>query len=135
MKYLLLPDDEQAIRDLLKETEQQFGAGNFSAARNFYAEDAVLMMPGAPAVHGVDAIQAELERALGQGGVRVTLDVDEVRVASGRDMAYVYGTARAVPTDPAAAPAPDLGTKWLTVFGRSDDGAWRVVADMFNSTE
>jgi len=122
MKYQLLPDEE-AIRRLMHDTEQQFSAGNFDAARRFYAQDAVLMMPGAPPVRGNAAIQAVLEKVFGAASVKVTLEITAVNFSSGRDMAYVYGTGT----------ADTHKTNWLAVFGRQPDGSWRVVADIFNS--
>src|SRR6185436_9212593 len=107
MKYLLLPlfcllaacvryepadarVDEAEIRRLLHDTGQQFAAGNFDAARRFYAKDAVLMMPGAPPVRGNEAIQTMLEHAFGETRVKVTLEITDVRISVERDMAYVY---------------------------------------------
>lgn len=149
MKYLLLPlillvsacardvpdkaADEAAIRRLLQETDEQFGAGNFEAALRLYAPDAVLMAPGQPAVRGNQAIRAELERAFGATKLHVLLTVSEVHLSSASDMAYVFGTAELVAADAAAVPTDTQPTQWLAVFVKQPDGAWRVVADMFNS--
>ena len=82
------------------------------------------MLPGAPAIHGHEAIRAELERTFAAANVRVTLSITDIRISNGRDMAYAYGTAISTPGD--------LGTKWLAVLAPRS-GQWRVVADMFNS--
>jgi uncharacterized protein (TIGR02246 family) len=117
-------DDVEDILRLFIDTERQFAAGNFDAALDFYAKDAVLMLPGAPAIHGHEAIRAELERTFAAANVRVTLDVADIRVSRERDLAYAYGTALSTPGD--------LRTKWLAVLAPRS-GQWRVVADMFNS--
>jgi uncharacterized protein (TIGR02246 family) len=149
MKYLLLPlflllgacvryvpadakTDEQEIRRLLHDTEKQFAAGNFDAALRFYSTDAVLMMPGKPPVRGNLAIRNNLARAFAEAKFSVVLEVAEVRVSRERDMAYVYGTAKAVAV---ALPSEASTTNWLAVFVRQTDGSFRVVADMFNAAE
>jgi ketosteroid isomerase-like protein len=117
-------DDVEDILRLFKETGRQFGAGNFEAALDFYAQDAVLMLPGAPAIHGNEAIRAELERTFAAARVTVALEVTDIRVSRERDMAYAFGTATSNPGD--------IRTKWLAVLAPRS-GRWRVVADMFNS--
>ncbi len=118
-------DDVEEILRLFQDTGRKFAAGDFAAALDFYAKDAVLMLPGAPAIHGHEAIRAELERAFAAANVRVTLSIADIRISKGRDMAYAYGTAISSPGD--------LRTKWLAVLA-PQSGQWRVVADMFNSS-
>src|SRR5688572_5018939 len=101
-------DDVEEILQLFKKTEQQLGAGNFDAAKSFYAKDAVLMVPGVGALHGNEAIRAELERVYASAKVRVSLDISDIRVSPERAMAYAYGTATSSPGN--------VRTQWLAVL-------------------
>lgn len=150
MKYLLLPlillvsactadtpvdksTDEAAVRRLLREIDEHFGAGDFEAALRFYAPDAMLFAPGQPVVRGNEAIRAELERVFGPSKMRAVLTVLEVQLSQANDMAYVHGTAKLVAAGPVEVPSGMGETKWLAVLVKQPDGTWRIAADIFNA--
>jgi uncharacterized protein (TIGR02246 family) len=98
-----------------------------------YAEDAVLLPPGAPPVKGRTAIREFWNGFLQPYTVVLTLGTDQIE---GRgDLAYVVGHYHMVTTPKAKgtpAQAPEDG-KFLEVFKRQADGRWRYVVDMYSS--
>lgn len=107
-------------------------AGDADRLASLYTDDAVLMPPGSPAVHGRRAIREYL--AAMPAFDRVVLTQEDVE---GRgDLAYVYGTfsltVLAVPGDTASAVTEE--GKFLEIHERQSDGSWPMVVDIWNSS-
>jgi uncharacterized protein (TIGR02246 family) len=122
--------DEAAIRAVNAEWFRIFNTHDAAALAALYADDAVLMMPGAAMVRGRDAIKAAYEKdmaAMAKAGLTNNLGNDSQIAASG-DLAYESNTFSA--TDKAGK-VVDSG-KYLTVFAKRD-GKWMIVRDTWNS--
>jgi uncharacterized protein (TIGR02246 family) len=100
----------------------------FEAVAALYADDAVLLPPQEPAVHGRAAIRkwtAAVPRV-----TRVVLQVDDL---DGRgDVAYMRGTF-AMTLEPEGAPAVSVTGKYVEILKKQADGEWRFAVDIFNS--
>jgi ketosteroid isomerase-like protein len=90
----------------------------------FYAEDAQLLAPGAPVIRGKAAIRDFWAGFLQIAG-EVTLDSQHIE-ASG-DLAYGVGQY-----DGEIAGARQQG-KYVVVYRRQADGAYKAIADIFNA--
>ena len=90
-----------------------------------YADDATLLPPNAPAVHGKPAIQEFWQAFLAAGVSDVILETGDVR-ASG-DLAYGIGKYGFT-----AGGARQEG-KYLVVYQQQADGSYKAIADMFNA--
>ena len=122
--------DESAIRDLNASWFKIYNTHDAAALTALYADDAVLMMPGAPVARGRAAIQAAYQKdldAMAKSGMMNNLGSDSEIVASG-DLAYESNTFTV--TDKSGKKV-DSG-KYLTVFARRD-GKWMIVRDIWNS--
>ena len=122
--------DESAIRDLNASWFRIYNTHDAAALAALYADDAVLMMPGAPTVRGRDAIKAAYEKdmaAMSKAGNMNNQGSDSEISASG-DLAYESNTFTI--TDKAGKKI-DSG-KYVTVFARKD-GKWMIVRDIWNS--
>jgi uncharacterized protein (TIGR02246 family) len=122
-------DAENAIRRIDGELSAAANAGNAAALAGFYASDAVLMPPNAPAQRGRDAIQKFWTGFLSLGRIDLRLTTDEV-VQSG-DLAVEAGSYALTITPGSGAPIRDSG-KFL-VRWRKDNGTWQLARDIFNS--
>jgi uncharacterized protein (TIGR02246 family) len=93
-----------------------------------YAEDAVLLPPQEPAVHGRAAIRAWT--AAVPRVTRVALEVDDL---DGRaDVAYMRGSF-AMTLEPDGAAAVSVAGKYVEILKKQPDGAWQFAVDIFNS--
>ena len=122
--------DESAIRDLNASWFRIYNTHDAAALAALYADDAVLMMPGAPTVRGRDAIKAAYEKdmaVMAKAGNMNNEGSDSEISASG-DLAYESNTFTI--TDKAGKKI-DSG-KYVTVFARKD-GKWMIVRDIWNS--
>lgn len=116
-------EDQDAIRALFAALGDAIDAGDFDAAAASFADDAVLMLPGQPAIMGRPAIRAALMQGFGAGAPKTVVTVSKLEVAVSRDVAYARGTG-------ITHLAPPVHSKWLAVLRRN--GRWRIVADIFN---
>ena len=96
----------------------------------FYADDAVLLAPGAPRLDGAAAIRA-FWQAFVDGGVEdVSIETREIVEAG--DVGYGIGSYTCTLPATDGARARDTG-KYIVVYRRQADGGWKVIADQFNS--
>ena len=125
----LSAEDVAAIRRVSDEWLRCFLAHDSEALANWYTEDAVVMPPNHPAVHGRDAIRKWIA-----GFSHVTQFKNEIEQIDGSaGLAYVRGRY-SMTLQPKGVPAPfeDVG-KYVEIRKRQPDGSWPVAADIFNS--
>ena len=126
----LAAGEEDRIRAGTQSWVKSFNSGNAGAVVALYADEAVLMPPGAPPAHGTAAIKEAIAKEIAgakKGGVTFAIGTgDEVKVVG--DMAWHSGGYFIM--DKANKPV-DAG-KFLEVWEKKG-GKWRIVRDMWNS--
>jgi len=116
------------------EAQEQFFAkqmaGNHvdSVMQSYYAADAIVLGPNAPAVAGSANIAA-LFKSFGPVN-SMTMTTDEVSGAG--DVAYVRGRYAMTFTPAGMAAISDSG-KYLEIFRKQADGTWKNARDSFSS--
>jgi len=124
------PTDEEIIQQLDKAWAAAAQRKDLDALVDTYADDVVVMVPNTPTIVGKDGAR-ELNRSmLGTPGYGVDWRATKVEVSVGRDMGYVVGTYDLVVNDSAGTPVPSTG-KYLEVWKKQADGAWKVAAEIF----
>jgi uncharacterized protein (TIGR02246 family) len=122
--------DEAALKADPGAWFEQFNAGNADGVANLYAEDGVILAPGAPAVVGRDAIRefikSDIEKTKAAGLAFKLGDVTGVGVSG--DLGWLTGTFSV--TD-ASGTAVDVG-KFVSVYRRTN-GEWALIRDTWNS--
>ena len=118
-------DDEAAVHAVVTRYESASNEGDAVALAALYADDALLLPPDGGIVSGHDAILAFWQDGIESG---ISFEVVESSVSAGNG--YVVGRFLMEAND--SAPA-DSG-KYILCLKRGRDGAWRVVADMWNAT-
>jgi uncharacterized protein (TIGR02246 family) len=125
--------DVKAITDTEVQANQAWASKDADKVMNFYADDALLMTPGADAVQGKDAIRAELKQMLADPAISLTFQSSKVDVAKSGDLGYTAGTYKLTVTNPATKkPITDHGN-YVTTFRKQADGSWKAVADIASS--
>jgi uncharacterized protein (TIGR02246 family) len=107
-----------------------YNAGDADGVAGLYAEDGVVLAPGAPAVVGRSAIRDLIASDIANSrGAGLTFKGDEVTdVGVSGDLAWFTGTFSV--TDASGATV-DKG-KYVTVLRRAD-GKWPIIRDIWNS--
>ena len=123
--------DVKAIKDLEAAWVQAFNTRDIGKTTAFYADDATVLIPNAPAFNGTDAIKGGLKPMLDDPGFKLTFGATKVDVAKSGELGYSQGPYTMTTTDPATKkPADDKG-KYLTVYKKQADGNWKAVEDTF----
>jgi uncharacterized protein (TIGR02246 family) len=124
--------DVKSIRELEDKAREAAKAKDLDRYVSFYAEDAVLLWPGAPMVTGRAAIREFMRVFLSMPDFSLSFETAQVKVSRTGDFAYTCGTNKVTLVDPNGRKMKDSG-KYLTVYRKQSDGTWKVVADMGNS--
>lgn len=120
----------QELERLARELEAAVARGDAATIASVYADDAVIMPPGFEAAHGRPAVEQFWRAAFQYGLKAVTLHSQEV-VADG-DLAYVLGAGTSRMETPEGQ-ATVTTSKYILVWRRQTDGAWRIAVDIWNS--
>ncbi len=123
-------DDAATIRAGTEMWVQLFNSGSASGLVALYADDAVLMPPGAPSARGQAAIKAHLAKEIAgakAGGVAFVLGTENEVGVSG-ELAWHSGTYL---VKNKAGATVDAG-KYLETW-RKAGGKWRLIRDIWNS--
>lgn len=119
-----------AVKAVNKAWNENYAAGNADAIAELYAEDAVVLAPGAPTATGREAIRTFLKgdvEGAKAAGISLNISPDSTVEISG-DVAWQTGTFTV--TD-ASGTTVDTG-KFLSVLCKKD-GKWMLVRDAWNS--
>jgi ketosteroid isomerase-like protein len=106
--------------------EKEYNAGNLAAVQALYAADGCRMPPNQEAVHGSEAILAQLKAGKDRGLAKVKIVVTTAE--SDADLGYGTGTYVITGADGSHV---DHG-KWMLVSKKSN-GTWKTQCDIFNS--
>ena len=121
-------DDEAALRATIKEWAAAAQAKDAAKFVSFYADDAVVMMAGAPDISGMAAIREGIGAMMQDPHFALSFEPDNVVVARSGDLAYETGPYSMTMTGPGRKPATERG-HYVVVWRRQVDGTWKAVVD------
>jgi len=124
--------DEQVIRQNEAEALKAATAKDLERLVSFYADDASVFMPGAPAVTGKDAIRESWGELFAAPGSSISFQPVKVEVSRSSDLAYCYGTYTMTVNGPKGKPMSAKGN-YVEVYKKQPDGKWKLVVDIGNS--
>ena len=124
--------DESVIKSLMKADAAWLGTLNDPAAfMAFLADDVCFMPPDGLRSHGSKELRSSIDQVLQLPGVKLTWKADEAKASAGGDLGYTIGSITLTLDGPDGQPISRAG-KYQTTWQRSDQGGWKVVADIFN---
>jgi ketosteroid isomerase-like protein len=104
------------------------------ATVSYDAPDAAIYPPNAPTASGKDAIRAVRQEYFATPGFVVTCHPVKIEASRSGAIGYTQGPYNLAFADAKGNAIKDRG-KYLAVWKKQSDGAWRVVADIFNSDQ
>jgi uncharacterized protein (TIGR02246 family) len=119
--------DNDAVQEFTRRWESMFNQGNYRAMAGHYAQDATLIATQQETVTGRPAIERFWQHACEHAEtvqLKRTVHVEEV--GSDGDLGYLRGTVVLAAGDRQAATT----VRYLTLWKRQPDGAWRVAVDI-----
>jgi len=131
------PDTREADIRAVKEVEvawvKDAASKDVDRFASYYADDASVLLPGAPVITGKPAILGALKPMLADRNFALTFQANRAEASRGGDFVYTQGSYQMTASDPKSKlPVTDNG-KYLTIFKKQPDGSWKAVADMLNS--
>ena len=123
--------DEQAIRAANAQWSRAAGAKDLEGTLSFYADDAVLLWPNSPPAVGKQAVRAAWSEEFKDPAYSLSWRIDQVVISRSGDLAYSRGSYDF--TYALAGHAVREHGKYLVVWKKQSNGAWRVVVDVSNA--
>lgn len=120
------------LMQISREWSELVGTGDIDAAIEYWAEDAVMMVPGLPPLRGRAAIREYIEAGAAMPGFSVRWEPLEAHVSEAGDMAYLIERNQFTMQDSTGATVTE-SNKTVTVWRREADGTWKNVIDMWNA--
>lgn len=125
-------DEAATLMRLSREWSEVAGSGDLERTLAYWADDAVMMIPGQPPIRGKEAIREFVESSAAVPGFSVKWEPLEAHVSASGDMAYLIERNQFSFTDSSGALVTE-SNKVLTVWRKQDDGTWKNVIDMWNA--
>jgi uncharacterized protein (TIGR02246 family) len=94
-----------------------------------YEPDAVMFVPGAPAIRGIEAIRKVWQSMLAAQGPNLTITPTSVDVARSADLAWERGAYSADVIDAKGKITTQTGL-YILLWKKHNDGSWKVAADL-----
>jgi uncharacterized protein (TIGR02246 family) len=120
------PADIEAVKAGATAWMEAFSAKDIEAMEAYYAEDAVLLPPNAPAVFGRDAVLATVKEMFASG---LGVELEDLEIKVENDLGYKAGRYRVIAEDGSLM---DRG-KFIEIWTR-EDGRWVLHRDIWNSS-
>jgi uncharacterized protein (TIGR02246 family) len=121
-----MPDDEQAIRQLVADWLAASKAGETEKVLSLMSDDVVFLVCGRPPMRGKSAFAAGQSAALKQVDIDATSDIQEVKVLG--DWAYLWTHLSVVFTPKGGGASTTHAGNTLSIL-RKQEGAWLLVRD------
>lgn len=126
--------DERKVIDALAQISKQFSAaymqGDAEKMTSLYTDDAVIFPGNSDLIRGKQAIRKYWTLAPGRTITHHKITAVEIKITG--DFAYDYGYYEISGANNGEAWGPNYG-KYLIVWKRGSDGAWKMHLDMWNS--
>jgi uncharacterized protein (TIGR02246 family) len=128
--------DVAAVRQAIEAQNARFSAAAVKAdtatIAGLYTDDAIVMGPNSPALHGHDAIAKGFAEMSAMKLTGLKLQTQDVIVAG--DYAIETGAYDLNAAPPKAKPVHDVG-KYIVVWKKQTDGSYKLLRDIYNSDE
>lgn len=123
--------ESESLMKLSREWSAKVATAPMDEWIDFWADDAVMMPPGLPALRGKAAIRQYVEAAGKLPGFQIRWEPESAFVSQSGDLAYMFERNVTTVNDPQGNPVTTHG-KVVTVWRKDADGSWRNVVDMWN---
>jgi ketosteroid isomerase-like protein len=125
--------DAKAIRDAGTKQLADIKKKDVDAITSFWADDAHVFFPNMALLSGNAAIKDMIKGMVNDPGFTLDFADTKVEVAKSSDIGYEEGTYTMTTTDPKTKKILTEKGKFVTVFKKQPDGAWKAVADINNA--
>jgi uncharacterized protein (TIGR02246 family) len=125
--------DVQAIKDTEVAWAKTAAAKDADKYASYYTDDASLLDQDLPPINGKEAIGKMLKEFMADPNFALTFEGTRWDVAKSGDLGYSQGVYTMTVSNPKTKKASTDKGKYLTVFKKQSDGAWKSVQTMVSS--
>lgn len=125
--------DIKAISDIEDQWNKDYQARDLDKVSAHYADDAVLMAPGGPAMQGKQAIHDGMQAMLKDPALTLQFKASRYDVGKSGDIGYSQGTYEMTATDPMTHKLIHDHGSYVTTYRKQADGSWKAEADIATS--
>lgn len=122
--------DERTIREIDAAWSEALQKKDLDKVMSNYADDASLLPPDEPIIHGRESIRKWFEKRVTLPGYSATFAPTSIVVSKSGDIAYEIGTFRVTVNDESGNPVTRTG-KHLVAWAKQA-GHWKVAAESIN---
>lgn len=122
--------DVKAIRELEEGWAEVAATKDAAKFVTYYSADALVLMSGAPAMRGIDAITTGLKGAMADPNFSIAFRTTKVTVAKSGELAYTEGTYEQTVTDPATKKKAGEKANYVTCWVKQADNSWKAATDV-----
>lgn len=123
--------DEEAIKRAVERFWEAFEAKDLDALVSLFTTDAVIMIPGHPAIEGLESIRKHYEPAFSDEwawNVHMSSDIKKVVITDGWAFCYIHYTGVSKDGEKEIV----ANSKALRIYRKQPDGEWKLAYDIFN---
>jgi uncharacterized protein (TIGR02246 family) len=124
----------EALRSTDAALTSAVAAKDLERILEFYAADTSILPVAEPIVTGREAIREEWAHILAIPGFRNTSTATEIEASLAGDLGYTRGTYVTTFGLADGSTATERG-KWVSVWKKQADGAWKVAIEIYNTDE
>lgn len=120
---------QEAIRATSADWSKAAQAKDLEKSLSYYAPNAILFVPNAPVIQGVENIRKAWQPMLATPGLQMSFTATSVEVSRSADLGWEYGTYQTSTTDNKGKTTTATG-KYMVLWQKQTDGSWKAVADV-----
>jgi ketosteroid isomerase-like protein len=124
--------EAEKLMQLSRDWSKSAATDSIEKTISYWAEDAIVMSPGEPALKGKQAIRGMIEGSSKIPGFRISWEPLSVVVSKSGDMAYMIEQNQITVNDSLGNPITQYN-KSVTIWRKEADGSWKNVVDMWNA--
>jgi uncharacterized protein (TIGR02246 family) len=126
-------DAETDVRERLMQADRDFDRATAEAGTegwvSYFAEDGLMFGNDGRITMGAEAIREAMEPAFANPDFSLRWEPVDADVSSADDLGYTHGKYTLTTTNPEGEQVTLYG-KYVTIWKKQPDGAWRVVVDI-----
>lgn len=126
--------DEADIRAIDVAWAKAVASKDADQTASFYAEDGVLLAPGAPMTSGKDAIRKAWAGLMGTPGFALSFAPAKIEISKSGNSAYEIGDYQLTMKGKDGKPHT-VKAKYAVVWGKQADGTWKAMVDAPTTTQ
>ena len=124
--------EEARLMEVSREWARAAASGNVDSILDYWADDAVVMMPDLPTFRGKQAIRSYVQESFKIPGFKISWEPLEAEISKSGDLGYLLERTEVTLPDEAGKLRTHQ-SRSVTIWRKDSNGNWRNVVDISNA--